>query len=332
MRNLICTLFVLIITLQSVIGQSKINGISFVASRDKAEQQHIDPVVSLHANYAAVMPFGFVRSLNTPEVIYNTDRQWFGETRDGARQYAGLLKKNGIKVMIKPQIWVWKGEYTGYIKMDSEENWHLLETSYRSFILEYAQLAQEVGAEMYCIGTELETFIENRPQYWQTLISEVKAIYKGKLTYAANWDAYKRVDFWKQLDYIGVDAYFPVSDEQTPDVANTRLRWQRWKQELEDVASINDRPILFTEFGYRSRDYAGKEPWTSDRSITGVNLDAQDHLTQALFEELWKEEWFAGGFIWKWFIHYERSGGKENNRFTPQNKPVEETIRKFYGK
>ncbi len=330
MRNFIILVLGFFALFQSSFGQSKINGISFVASRDKAEQQHVDPVVQVHANYAAVMPFGFIRSLDSPEVIYNTDRQWFGETKAGAKHYAQLLQKNGIKVMIKPQIWIWRGEYTGYLKMETEEGWQQLEKGYRTFILEYAQTAQEVGAEMFCIGTELETFIENRPQFWDKLIEEVKAIYKGDLTYAANWDAYKRVNFWKKLDYIGVDAYFPISAEATPTVDNARLGWQRWKEELKRVAKANDRPILFTEFGYRSRDYSGKEPWTSDRSITSVNMKAQDHLTRAIFDEFWEESWFAGGFVWKWFIHHEKSGGAADNRFTPQNKPVEETIREYY--
>ena len=333
MRFSTLTFFGILFTIQTAFGQqTKINGISFVASRDKPEQKHVQPVIEVNANYAAVMPFGFIRSLDSPTIVFNTDRQWFGETRAGVKHYTEILQKNNIKVLIKPQIWIWQGEYTGYLKMETEEKWKELEDSYSAFILDYARLAEETNAEMFCIGTELETFIEHRPLFWEQLITQVKAVYKGELTYAANWDAYKRVNFWKKLDYIGVDAYFPISEEATPSVQNARLGWQNWKQELLQVSTANDRPILFTEFGYRSRDFSGKEPWTSDRSITSVNLKAQDHLTQAIFEEFWKEDWFAGGFIWKWFIHHKDSGGAANNRFTPQNKPVEETIRKFYEK
>jgi hypothetical protein len=32
----------------------------------------------------------------------------------------------------------------------------------------------------------------------------------------------------------------------------------------------------------------------------------------------------------EWFIDYENVGGKNNARFTPQNKPAEETIKEFY--
>ncbi|HIC31712.1 MAG TPA: glycoside hydrolase, partial [Flavobacteriaceae bacterium] len=64
----------------------KINGVSFVASRDSISEKHIKPVVNLNANYAAIMPFGFIKNLQHPEIIYNTDRQWFGETDKGVKQ------------------------------------------------------------------------------------------------------------------------------------------------------------------------------------------------------------------------------------------------------
>ena len=167
------------------------------------DETHTEPVVKVGANYTAIMPFGFIRDLEHPEIIHNTDRQWFGETRAGAKQYIDELRKQNVKIMIKPQIWVWRGEFTGDIKMSTEDNWKALETSYSKFILEYAELAQETNAEIFCIGTELENFITARPEYWHDLIVEIRNIYKGKLTYAANWDEFKRTPFWNEIDYIG---------------------------------------------------------------------------------------------------------------------------------
>ncbi|MEM7187874.1 MAG: glycoside hydrolase, partial [Bacteroidota bacterium] len=211
-----------------------------------------------------------------------------------------------------------------------EADWKQLETSYREFIISYAELARDLDVAIFCVGTELEQFIVHRPEYWSQLISEIKKIYKGKLTYAANWDEYKRVPFWEQLDYIGVDAYFPISENKTPGLEESRLGWQRWKEELEGVSTTHDRKILFTEYGYRSVDFAGKEPWKSDRDMTSVNLTAQSNLTQALYEEIDTEPWYAGGFIWKWYIEHKESGGANNARFTPQNKPVENLIREHF--
>lgn len=319
------------LSLQSCNTQTnKINGVSFVASSEAVNQDHINPVVRINANYAAIMPFGFIKELDNPEIIFNTDRQWFGETKAGAKQYMEVLIKNDIKIMLKPQIWVWKGEFTGFIEMKNEDDWKKMEASYSKFILEYAQLGQEMNVDIFCIGTELETFISNRPEYWKNLIDKIKKVYKGKLTYAANWDEYKRTPFWKELDYIGIDAYFPVSNSKTPSVEACLDGWKIHKPVIEQVSKTYNKPILFTEYGYRSVNYSGKKPWVSDRSMNQVNLEAQTNTTMALFQTFWNEDWFAGGFVWKWFHNYEQAGGTNDSRFTPQNKPVEDIIRQYY--
>jgi hypothetical protein len=61
-------------------------------------------------------------------------------------------------------------------------------------------------------------------------------------------------------------------------------------------------------------------------------MDAQLNATCALFDEFWKEDWFAGGFVWKWFHSHNEVGGNENSQFTPQNKPVEQIIKNEYSK
>lgn len=330
MKNYLILIFGVFTLISCNAQNSKVNAVSFVASGHEAKTENVDAVKGINANYATVMPFGFIKDLASPEIGYNSESQWFGETKAGITQYASMLQAQDISVMVKPQIWIWRGEYTGHLKMETEKQWQELEASYSSFILTYAEAAQEFNAEIFCIGTELEQFVINRPVYWMNLISEIKKVYKGKLTYAANWDEYKRVPFWKELDYIGVDAYFPVSDEKTPTVEQARAGWQPWKIELQGVSEANKRPILFTEYGYRSVDFAGKEPWVSSRSMTGVNMEAQTNLTKAIFEELYPEPWFKGGFVWKWFINDDKAGGLENTRFTPQNKPVEEELKKYF--
>ena len=327
---LIRLLIVLLFFSSCAAQKDTINGVSFVAAPEQANQSHIDPVIEVGANYTAIMPFGFIRNLEHPEIIHNTDRQWFGETRDGAEQYIRELRKKNIRIMIKPQIWVWRGEFTGNIKMTSEDDWKALEESYTSFIMEYAQLASETKAEIFCIGTELEQFIKARPDYWFNLIQDIKSVYKGKMTYAANWDEYKRTPFWGELDFIGIDAYFPVSETITPTVEECRLGWQKHKSKIKVLSDKYQKPVIFTEYGYRSMDYTGKEPWNSDHTITSLNFEAQTNATQALFEEFWNEDWFAGGFVWKWFIDDENVGGLKDNQFTPQNKPVELVIKSFY--
>ena len=330
MKKSALLLFVLLQISCSSQQVNKINGVSFVASRDQVRQEHIQPIKELYADHAAVMPFGFLRDLASPNIIYNTDRQWFGETKVGAKQYIELLHKNKVKVMLKPQIWIWRGVFTGGLKMESEEAWKELEDSYESFILTYAGLAEETHAEIFCIGTELEQFVKHRPDFWAQLIQKVRATYKGQLTYAANWDEYGRTPFWASLDFIGIDAYFPLSEEKTPTVETLASAWKPWKDKIAVISKNVDKPVLFTEFGYRSMNYTAKKPWLVDRNEEGVNLVGQVNAKKAIFEAFWNEDWFAGGFVWKWFINHDKAGGLGDNRFTPQNKPAQDIIKTFY--
>ena len=132
------------------------------------------------------------------------------------------------------------------------------------------------------------------------------------------------------MDYIGVDAYFPLSSSKTPTVEECKKGWQPHKANLKRFSEAHKKPILFTEYGYRSVDFAAKEPWKADRDMVDINFEAQSNAMQSLFEEVWQEDWFAGGFVWKWFHAHNKVGGETDSQFTPQNKPVEEIIRKFY--
>lgn len=301
-----------------------------MSSGEEASQQHIDPVLNVQANYAAIMPFGFTSDINSPDLIFDSDRQWFGERREGVEQYIQKMHQNGVSIMVKPQIWISRGAFTGNLKMLTEADWKQFEEAYEAFILLYATLAEETQSDIFCIGTELKVFVNERPEFWSELITKVRHVYHGEITYAANWDEYAKTPFWSRLDYIGVNAYFPLCEEENPSVETLSKGWQPWKAKLKEVSKNKKRPILFTEFGYRSMDFTGKKPWLVDRNQTDVNLEAQARATQVLFDEFWSESWFAGGFVWKWFMQHDEVGGHEDNRFTPQNKPAESVIRKQY--
>ncbi|CAA0186671.1 glycoside hydrolase [Tenacibaculum maritimum] len=312
--------------------KEKINGVSFVASSEAIHRNEIRPLRKASTNYVALMPFGFIKSLTSPEIIYNSNKQWFGETKEGVAQYASVFQKEGIKLMLKPQIWVWRGAFTGAIEMDTEEHWKLLESSYEKFILTYAELAASLKVNIFCIGTELEKFVVNRPLFWKALIRKIKRIYKGKLTYAANWDEFKRVPFWNELHYIGVDAYFPLSNHKSPTILQLKEGWKVHKEEVKKVQQQFNKKILFTEYGYRSIDFMAKEPWNSERIAGNVNLKNQVNALEVIHQQFWEEDWFAGGFLWKWFHNHHEVGGSNNNRFTPQNKPAEVKIKELYDK
>ena len=322
----------LLIAVVSCQSQSpeKINGISFVATNDTVQQKHIDPVKQINANWVSVMPFGFMKNSESTQLYYNNERQWYGETYEGVKQCIHLMHQNDIQVMLKPQIWIGNGDFTGEIQMRSNEDWQKFENQYTAMMMLYAKLAATTNTEMLCIGTEMNNFVINRPKYWSDLIKKIRSVYSGKLTYAANWDSYKKVPFWSKLDFIGIDAYFPISDEKTPTIADLNDSWQPIRDRLQAFSDSKEKKIIFTEFGYRSKDFAGKKPWDSSRREGDQNEQAQTNLLQAILHIFWEQFWFAGGFLWKWFPDETQYKERQKNLFSVQGKEAEKLVRKFY--
>lgn len=58
---------------------TKINGVSYVGTRDSLLLEHVEPLKNNFVNYTSLMPFGFIRDQSNPEIIFNTERQWFGK-------------------------------------------------------------------------------------------------------------------------------------------------------------------------------------------------------------------------------------------------------------
>jgi hypothetical protein len=306
-----------------------IHGIGFEAPPHPTDSTIFKEMKTTHANWVALMPFAYVPP-SSGHVIFNQARQWWGERPEGIIACAQMAKKQNFQIMLKPQLWIGNGQFTGSYSLTTDSLWQELEKEYANYILFYAQLADSLQIELFCIGTELEIFVKSRPQFWIKLIQDIRRIYKGKLTYAENWDAYFQVPFWQQLDYIGVDAYFPLCKTKTPSVNELINNWKETAAELSNYSQKLNRSILFTEYGYRSMDACAAQPWDSD-SNGSINMEAQQNAYEALFQTFHHAKWFAGGFLWKWHNH-GAAGGMQNNDYTPQNKPVLQTLIKWYAK
>jgi len=115
-------------------------------------------------------------------------------------------------------------------------------------------------------------------------------------------------------------------------VATLLKNWKPVKETLKAFSDKQQKPIVFTEYGYMSCDFTAWRNWENeaDRSAVGLNLEAQSIAFDALYQTLWNEPWFGGGFIWKWYHDYEQSGGENSKDYTPQRKPAEMVIKKWY--
>lgn len=304
----------------------KIKGISIVAPVKAIDSNALVPVIAIHANSIAVMPYAFC-SIENPEVRYNQHGQHWGENIDGVIGCIKLAHQKKLSVMLGPHLWIGHGIYTGAFTLNSEKEWQIWENSYQNYMLRFAIVADSMKAEIFCIGTELGTCIKERPKFWNSFIDTIRKTFHGKLTYAANWDDYKKVPFWDKLDYIGVDAYFPLAAGKTPSINSLKSGWEKYREELQKVSDEKKRPVLFTEYGYRNVDFNSAEPWKENEGTQ--NNTAQSNAYEALYQSFAGKKWFAGGFIWKWYIDEGHHRNKEVD-FSPQQKPAEKVIEYWY--
>lgn len=303
----------------------KIKGMTLESPPGPIEADRLKPVSEIHANYVAIVPYAFTPD-GKPEVIFNHERQWWGEKEEGVVELIKMARLNNMDVMLKPQVWMHPG-WVGDFFLTDESDWIRWEEAYSKYVLFYARVAAENDVKIFCIGTEYREVAINRPKYWKALIKKVRDVYSGKLTYAANWDEYHSVEFWNDLDFIGVNAYFPLSKVETPTVDKLKTVWKKIIPDLSALGKQFGKPILFTEFGYRSVNNAAGNQWELDQKP--LNLSVQANAFKAFFETVWEEDQIAGGFIWKWEFD-TNAGGPENLKYTPQGKPALEVITGAY--
>ena len=297
------------------LDSNKFNGASLVSTPSIHQESDFEELLDFNFNAVALSPFAFIRK-DEAEVIYNTDHQWLGELPEGIRTAIDHAKGKGLKIMLKPQLWG-HGIFTGDIQFQNDSLWTVFEESYSNFLLQMANIAEEKNVDLFCIGTELATFVNLRPQYWRKLIIAIKDIYKGKLTYAENWDSFSKVPFWESLDYIGVDAYFPLSQKNHPSVQELNTGWKIWIKKLRNLAEQKEKSILFTEWGYRSSISNALAPWEHGERKE-VSVKNQLNAYKSYYQSVYNQDWFSGGFLWKWFPNFKE--GQSKDGFTPQHK------------
>ncbi|MFN0201428.1 MAG: glycoside hydrolase family 113 [Bacteroidia bacterium] len=313
---------------QDTNSREKMKGLSFTAPMQALDSLDMKEVQAVHADWIALMPYSYLRK-DSSRLHWNSPWQYWGETRRGIIESIRLAKENKLHIMLKPHIWAMHGAFTGHLSFQKAEDWLNFEQSYREYVLDYAKIADSMQVEAFCLATELETMIAQRPLFFDSLIANIRKVYHGKLTYAANWDGYEKVHFWKQLDFIGIDAYFPLCEEKKPSTNTLKKGWKKHIAAMEKCSKTHQKPIVFTEFGYRNIDFAAQKPWESNTKFS-QNDAAQAICYQAIFDCVWKQSWFAGGFVWKWYDRRNHEKGYQSTDYSPQGKAAMQIIQQNY--
>ena len=137
------------------------------------------------------------------------------------------------------------------------------------------------------------------------------------LTYAAHWEEYLAVPFWRQLDQIGSNAYFPLTDHETargiqhpPETVIEKSLIRQFAQ-LEQFSLKQKRPLALSEFGLTHFDQTTARPW--QQSPSEINDPNERHTAySALFKVLKTQKpWLSSVNLWHWQLP-ERMGSAYN--------------------
>lgn len=244
------------------------------------------------------------------------------------------LRKKGFIVMLKPHIWIgghdldadnWRNK----IDFDDPEERNEWFRSYTDFILYEAELAEKTGVEIFVVGTEL-VGVSKYTKEWQELIEKVRGVFSGKLTYAAEGMNANNIAFWGSLDYIGIDAYFPLSDKYGPSLKELVDGWKKYETEIKKLSSKYKKQVIFTEIGYKSVEGTTIRPWewNKEGEISQQEQALAFEATRTVFHD---KPYLAGIFVWKYFTDmnsYER--GNIPKGFTPYGKEAEGVLSSWF--
>lgn len=244
-------------------------------------------------------------------------------------------KSKGVKVCLKPMLNsednMWRA-HIGFPDLnmsDMDIYWKKWFASYTDYMLHYADLAQELGCEMLCIGCEM-LGTEHRKEDWLELIRKVREIYSGKIVYNTNHDHEDSVEWFDVLDYIGTSAYYPVGKYGT-DVESMKKEWQEIKWRLDAIAESRRKKYIFMEIGCRSVSEASIHPWDFTEELPW-NEEEQANFYKSCMDIFMDDPNFAGVFWWDWstYIYNDVKEAKEERGFNIHLKAAEQVVKDYY--
>jgi hypothetical protein len=280
---------------------------------------------ALHVNTLALGPVWYQPRADAVAIA-----PWPGVSPSDAcvRHAIAAARGLGLRVVLKPFLDVRDGTWRARI---APRDWPAWFRAYTAFIDHYAVLAQQAGVWALVVGTELSSSDVTHADAWRQVIASVRRRFAGPLTYAADWPQYRSVPFWDDLDWVGVDAYFPLSTSPAPTRDELVLAWQPWLRQIS--AWSPPKPVLFTEIGYRSEQGAAADPAVFHRQAP-VDLRLQADAVAAAFQALTPQSWLLGT-LWFWWDNpstADAGGGPQDNGYTPRGKPAEAVLAAWYAR
>lgn len=243
-------------------------------------------------------------------------------TDDEIKHAITKAKSLQLNVCLKPVVNCADGTWRAHINffdidVPCEPKWSDWFASYRTFMLHYAKLAEEMKVEMLCIGCEMVQ-TDRRETEWRELIQAIREVYSGIITY--NCDKYQegQVKWWDAVDVISSSGYYPVD------------QWDAQLDRIEKVVKQFNKPFFFMEAGCPSRE--GSQYLPNDWNLQGeVSEGAQQQFYEAMLSASAKRDWIRGFMLWDWPSQlYALEDASTNNDYCMYGKLAEKTVSQFY--
>lgn len=273
------------------------------------------------ADFVIFVPAGVQEKSYSEEIDYTGVSTLGDEELIDMIKYAKSL---GLRVALKPTVNCLDGTWRAHINffdkdVPCEPKWSNWFTSYTAFQLHFAKLAQMTECDMFIAGCEM-VMSERREAEWRKLISDIKEVFKGPVSY--NTDKYQeeQVTWWDCVDVISSSGYYPLGD------------WDKELDRIEQVVKKFNKPFFFAEAGCMSTKGSFHVP--NDWNVKGeVALEEQAQWYEEMFEKTSKRDWVLGFGLWDWAWRQYHIGDADKDRgYDLYGKPAEAVVKNYYSK
>ncbi|MFB9327925.1 glycosyl hydrolase family 53 [Paenibacillus aurantiacus] len=244
-------------------------------------------------------------------------------------------RRNGLKICLKPVVNSRDGLWRAHIGFPEEENespsyWDRWFESYTNFLVHYAELAEELGCEMFCVGCEMVK-TESQTARWTKTIARVREVYAGPLIYNANHGSEEGVAWFDLVDFIGTSAYYPVGSVPGDTEENMIANWLPVRDKMERLHRRFNKPVVFMEIGCRSAHGCATMPWDFKHRDLPFSEEEQASFYHSVMQVFWDQPWFGGFFWWDWSVNlYPLSEAKTNRGFDVYGKRAGQILTEWY--
>lgn len=292
---------------------------------DESFRRALDEIAELGANSVLLSTAGYMEHAHA-QAIYIDSRKL--PSREEFVELIRHARKRGLYVILMPIVLLSNprgSEWRGVIDPPDWTEWW---RQYDEFILYFADLAQEGGADAFTVGSELVSTEKYTPK-WERIVEQVRKRFTGKLGYSANWDHYKPVKFWDRLDFLGMTSYYTLADQDDPSIEQIVKKWKPIRDQIMDWARTTGKPLYLTEVGWCSQEGAAQAPWNyyQNQRATAAGMEEQRRLYEA-FIRAWEGTSGLEGVMWWEWTH--DGGGTSDYGYTPKGKPAERVLRDWF--